>query len=360
MDSHFWHLAAIPLIFLPIMLLFRFTGCSPFDAEDVPPTPPAGGGTGGATDPKDPGGPIKVPGDGGPTLPSHNPPDYAGYILGKNPPGEVLNPGVVVDGDAVIGYWRLIETDPTAMTAKDEKATRNGIYVQGTHLDDTAPTGALGGSEAAPGNFAAGQTGLIVSEPSALCRTYYGAYVTIPYSPELHTEEFTIEAWVNFPSMKPDYEHMLIDTGGRYLVAGSGTVDRGYRIFADRDGAWQVRMATNNATVVFKTPPGPPLIPKSGRSHFALVMKNTDADGEKKDLTIYVNGKETATATIPSYALPENAPLYIAAENTTATPTGPVKIRAPFLAQIQEVVLHKKPLAREEIENHVNINRPKA
>jgi hypothetical protein len=355
MDLNIWHLAAVPLIFFPIVLLFRFTGCSDFTAEYPPETKPDPAPPTGPTDPVTP--PTNPP---APTTPTHDPPDYAGYILGKNPAGEVKNPGVFVEGNAVIGYWRLIETDPAADTAKDETATRNGIYIRGTSLNNVAPTAALGGSEAAPGTIAPGQPGLVASEPAALCRTYYGGYVTVPYSPGLHTDEFTIEAWVNFPTMKPDYEHMLFDTGGRYLVAGSGTVDRGYRIFADRDGAWQVRMVTNNATVVFKTPPGPPLVPKAGKSHFALVMKNTDADGVKKDLTIYINGKETVTATIPSYALPENAPLYIAAENTAGTPTGAVTMRAPFLAQIQEVVLHKKPLAREEIENHVDINRPKA
>jgi hypothetical protein len=355
MDLHFWQLAAVALIFVPIMLLFRFTGCPPFDAAEDPENTGTSAVPGPVVFP--PGGGL--PGGGGitPTPVSHNPPVYADYILGKNPAGEVKNPGVFVEGNAVIGYWRLIESGVAETTAKDETATRNGIYVQGEPLDDVAPTGALGGSEAAPGTIAPGQPGLIASAPSALCRTYYGGYVTIPYSPGLHTDEFTIEAWVNFPTMKPDYEHMLFDAGGRYAVPGTGVLDRGYRIFADREGAWQVRMATNNATVVFKTPPGPPLVPKMGRSHFALVVKNNAADPAKKDLTIYVEGKETVTSTIPSYALPENAPLYIAAENTTAAPTGAVKMRAPFLAQIQEVVLHKKPLSREEIENHVDINR---
>lgn len=343
-----WHFLLVPLIFLPIMLLFWFTGCIGDDPAPVQGTTPPPTTTPPTTPP-----PVVTP----PTPSVDNPPDYARYILGETPPGKVKHP-VSVDGGAVIGYWRLVEASLEADTARDEKGQRPGSYVQGTALNNVAPVPNLGGSEAAPGSFLPSPAGLIASDPSAIGRTYQGAYVRIPYTPGLHTAEFTIEAWVNFPAIKPDYEHVLFDTGGLYAAAGL-TAHRGYRLFADRTGAWQVRLFTDYTVLAFATPPGPPLVPKAGRTHIAMVMRNGGGGGTQKELLLFIDGKEAAKSTIASYEPPLNAPLFIGVENVASDPSAPIDLRAPLLAQVQEVVLHGKPLSREEIENHVDINRPK-
>jgi hypothetical protein len=345
MELTVWQIALVPLLVLPFVLLFRFSGCGHMlavDEADPEPAPDPG--------PKTPSGPVVPPTE---VPPANLPPNYRKYILGEQPnPGVVKNTDVVPDGNAVIGYWRLVE--PTGVTsALDEKALHDGEYVTGDPLDDVAPTAALGGSEAAAGNVVVAQPGLIVSDAGKLCRYYNGGYVRIPHFDGLHTAEFTLEAWVNLQTLKADYEHVLFDSGGRYALPGKPVADRGYRVLADRTGAWQMRL-TSTAAGVFMTPPKVPL---SARTHFALVMKNHDDDGVQKDVTIYIDGKEAATATLPTYNPPDTAALFIAAENTALAPTQAERIRAPFLGQIQEVVLHNKPLSVKELENHVDINR---
>jgi len=344
-----WEFALVPLFVLPIVLLFQFAGCG-FSGvgtgepeiplpERLPETPPV-------KDPPVVQPPIDIPVRGAP-------PNYRKYILGEQPnPGDVMHSAVAVDGAAVIGYWRLVDA-PAATDAVDEKGARNGTYVTGGSLDEVDPTAALGGSEAAPGTLLTGQPGLIVSDAGSLCRYYNGGYVRIPFAAGLHSDEFTLEAWVNVTALKADYEHVLFDAGGRYALPGSAVTDRGYRILADRDGNLQIRLASTQVAVFA----APPKVPLGGRTHFALVLKDKDPAGVQKDLTIYIDGKQTVTQTAPTYARPDTAPLFIAAENTTAAPAQAVRMRAPFLGLIQEVVLHGKALSQQEIENHVDINR---
>jgi Concanavalin A-like lectin/glucanases superfamily len=332
-----------PLLVLPMLLLFRFVGCG-LDARgtlepiELPPRKPPPDGT-------TPGpGPTQPPAD-------NKPPNYRGYILGEPTTGTVKHPGIVPNGADVMAYWRLI--DPAGSTvAKDEKGLYDGTYVSGTALPNVNPTAAIGGSEAAPGDIDEGKTGLILSDPAALGRSFRGGFVRADFKAGLYTDEFTLEAWILAPAQRPNYEHMLFDTGGRYALPGSTARDRGFRVFEDRSGHWQVRVAIG-ATDVYASPP---LVPRPGASHFALVMQNSGAAGAKQ-LTIYVGGKLTVTATLPSYARPDEAPLFMAVENTTTTLTGTPVFRHPFMSQIQEVVLHKKALSAEEIENHVDINR---
>jgi hypothetical protein len=334
-----------PLLVLPLVLLFRFVGCGLTVTGQAPPEqPPAGQpmpGPGPSLPP--PSQPSQPPSDG-------KPPNYRDYVLGESTTGTVKHPIKPNKAD-VIAYWRL--TDPAGSTvAKDEKGFQDGAYVSGTALPNVNPTAAIGGSEAAPGDIEEGKTGLIVSDPAALGRSFKGGYVRVPFKQDLYTDEFTIEAWILPPAQRANYEHMLLDCGGRYAIPGSTARDRGFRVFEDRTGHWQVRVAIG-ATDVYASPP---LIPRPDRSHFALVMQNSGAAGAKQ-LMIYVGGKLTVSETLPSYARPDNVPLFIGVENTTTTVAGNPVFRHPFMSQIQEVVLHKKALSPEEIENHVDINR---
>jgi hypothetical protein len=332
-----------PLLVLPLVLLFRFVGCGldavgsgpPAEQPPAPPPPPP------ASLPP-PSQPSQPPSDG-------KPPNYRDYILGESTTGTVKHPIKPNKAD-VIAYWRL--TDPAGSTvAKDEKGFQDGVYVSGTALPNVNPTAAIGGSELALGDIES-EPGLIVSDPAALGRSFKGGFVRVPFKPDLYTDEFTIEAWILPPPQRPNYEHMLFDCGGRYAIPGSTARDRGFRVFEDRTGHWQVRVAIG-ATDVYASPP---LIPRPDRSHFALVMQNSGAAGAKQ-LMIYMNGKLTVSETLPSYVRPDTAPLFIGVENTTTTVTGNPVFRHPFMGQIQEVVLHKKPLSAQEIENHVDINR---
>jgi hypothetical protein len=351
MDVSLWQIALVPLLTLPLVLLFRFTGCASFGSADLPPeqNPP-----GQQPNPTPTPTPTPTPNPNPTPTPGDPPPNYRKYILGETPnPGTVKNGGVQVDPKAVIGYWRLVDA-ASSNQATDEKATRHGLYVPvATGLPVINPAGAQGGSEAAPGTILTGQPGLVASDPAALCRNYNGGYVQIPYSPGLYTDEFTIEAWVNVAGLRTDFEHFLVDTGGRYAVPPAGTLDRGFRLFADRNGGWQVRLAANQ-TGLFAAPPKVPL---GKRTHVALVVQKNAANADTRDFTLYIDGKQAATKAGVAYALPENAPLFIAVENTAAQPTQAVVPRRPFLALIQEVVLHNKPLSVQEIENHVDINR---
>jgi hypothetical protein len=341
-----WTFLLAPLLVLPILLLFRFVGCgldvvgtgSPAEQPPAqPPPPPAS-----LPPPSQPSQPSQPPSDG-------KPPNYRDYIMGESTTGTPKHPIKPNKAD-VIGYWRL--TDPAGSTvAKDEKGFQDGTYVSGTALLNVNPTAGIGGSEAAPGDIE-GKPGLIVSDPAALGRSFKGGFVRVPFKPDLYTDEFTIEAWILPPALRPNYEHMLFDCGGRYALPGSTARDRGFRVFEDRAGHWQVRVAIG-ATDVYVSPP---LVPRPDRSHFALVMQNSGAAGAKQ-LMIYVGGKLTVSETLPSYARPDNVPLFIGVENTTTTVAGNPVFRHPFMSQIQEVVLHKKPLSADEIENHFDINR---
>ena len=339
-----WTFLLAPLLVLPILLLFRFVGCGLDAVGSAPPEqPPA----------QPPPPPASLPPPSQPSQPPSDgkPPKYRDYIMGEATTGATKHP-IKPNGADVIAYWRL--TDPAGSTvAKDEKGFQDGTYVTGTALPNVNPTAAIGGSEAAPlGEIEDGKTGLIVSDPAALGRAFKGGFVRVPFKPDLYTDEFTIEAWVLPPPLRPNYEYILFDCGGRYAIPGSTARDRGFRVFEDRTGHWQVRVAIG-ATDVYASPP---LIPRPDRSHFALVMQNSGAAGAKQ-LMIYMNGKLTVSEPLPSYARPDTAPLFIGVENTTATVTGAPVFRHPFMSQIQEVVLHKKPLSAEEIDNHVDINK---
>lgn len=340
-----WTFLLAPLLVLPILLMFRFVGCG-IDArgtqepiglpERKPPPPPAD------TTP--------VPGTTQPA-PVDKPPNYRSYILGEPTTGTAKHSAVVPNGADVIAYWRLTDLAGSAK-AKDEKAFQDGTYVSGTALPNVNPTATIGGSEAAPGAIEEGKTGLIVSDPAALGRSFKGGFVRVDFKAGLYTDQFTLEAWILPPAQRANYEHMLFDAGGNYALPGSTARDRGFRVFEDRSGHWQVRVAVGGTDVYAS----PPLVPRPGASHLALVMQNSGGAGAKQ-LTIFLNGKLTVSATLPSYARPDSAPLFIGVENTTTTPTGGPVFRHPFMSQIQEVVLHKKPLSAEEIENHVDINR---
>jgi hypothetical protein len=331
-------LVLVPLLVLPIVLLFRFVGC---------------------------GTTLTIAED-------DSPPRYRDYILPDSPVpngGIVKNPLVKPNANNVIAYWRLLDPDTykvaadisTAAPAKDQKGFQDGIYVTGPLVAEP-PDYANNqmGSEAAPGNFIFGQPSLIVSDPGQKCRLFNGGYVVVPFkrtsTAVLYTEEFTIEAWVDveWGANIVDYEHVLFYAGGRYRPQFDPSSDptiRGFTVFADRYGRWQVRLAPANADLF----PNPPIIPRDVRTHVAVSVKNEVLP--QKRVRLFVDGKEAGNETVLGYLPPFDAPLYIGVSNKTQDPANPSALHRPILSRVQEVVLHNTALSVEEIENHFNINR---
>lgn len=351
-----WAFVVTPLLVLPIVLLFRFVGC--------------GLNVVGQLEPEIPLPPRKPPPDPAPVGPPQTPPAittpprYRDYIMGApNNPGAVKHPTVVPNPQDVVAYWRLV--DPSSqLKAKDEKGFQDGAYKTGTALAAQNPSAAVAGSEAAPGSLLTGQTGLILSDPPSLCRFFNGGYMLVEFKASLYTDEFTIEAWVKVKDqVKLDYEHTLFQAGGRYALGSSPVGYRGFRIFETRDGRWQVQLAPGDAAPGAAPPtvfPGTqaPLIPRPGPTqaptHLAVTVANAASGG--KDVTLYVDGKPIGPVNVDAYARPDTSPLYIGLGDTD--PSGAIALRYPMLSHIQEVVLHRKALSLEEIQNHVDINRP--
>jgi hypothetical protein len=350
-----WAWVLTPILVLPLVLLFRFVGCAEIaglkSPSELAPSsqPPA---------PTPPADPVPAP----PTPPAlpppteTKPPNYRKYILGEQPNPGLVNafPAVVPNGADVIAYWRLVDP-PTAGKADDEKDFQdNAEYKAGHSLPTVSPTPTVPGSEGRnPATLPTGQKSLIDSDPVVEGRFFNGGYVLVPYKPGLHTEQFTIEAWVRVDVLTLDFEHSLFDAGGTYASpAGAPAVPRGFRIFADRTGHWQARMGNPPANIFA----APPLVPIGARTHVAVTVGGPS--GGTATVNLYVEGKLTGTVTLPKYDPPYDAPLFIGLENTETNPASTPSLRTPWLGQVQEVVLHRKALSAQEIANHVDINRP--
>jgi hypothetical protein len=317
-----WVFVLTPLLVLPIVLLFRFVGC----------------GTQLVVDPD--------------TV------SYRDYIMGEFSGPAVMpvvpNPTFVPKNENVIAYWRLVGT---GSTATDEKGVHHGEYREGQPVDNIAPTTVDAGSDAAPGTFDANQQSLVISDNVAKCRTFFGGYVFVPFNPnattKLYTDEFTIEAWVDTQwTPKPGYEHTLFSAGGHYVAPYDTTpAFHGFEVLATHvDGLdrWQVRLHPHVGDVF---PPRPPIVPRGVATHVAVTVEK---DGVAKKVRLFVNGGVAAIATVGFYSLPDGAPLYIGIWGAPQ-PVNPPVLRKPILSRIQEVVLHKKALSPEEIQNHVSL-----
>jgi hypothetical protein len=303
-----WAFLLTPLLVLPIVLLFRFVGCTSFGAEEPP--PPAA--------PKKPG--------------------YAKYIMADpNNPGSVKNNTVVPSRADVIGYWRLVDKAGST-TAKDEKGFQNGLYKE-------------------PSSLVPGQPGLIASDPSTGF-FFNGGYVIVPFKAGLYTDEFTIEAWVKRTGQQPGVEHTLFSAGGRYTAPFEETPSfHLLSLVINKDNRWQVRLGPS-ALEVFPNP-GAGIVPLNVSTHVAVtVAKDSSAVGQS-EVILYIDSKVAGTERTGFYARPDGAPLFIgispASSDPGADPSNPPALHQPILAGIQEVTLHNKALTQDEIENHVDL-----
>jgi hypothetical protein len=360
-----WAFLLTPLLVLPIVVLFRFIGCgfTGVGTGDFPEIPLPE-----RKEPEFEGDPAKSPGL------DTTPPNYRKYILGESGnPGLVKNSSVMPDPMAVIAYWRLVDNEidintglPTP-TARDEKNLHSGVYVTGHVLSAIAPTPTatppVSGSEGrANADINRGQNSLIKSDPAARGRYFDGGYVSVPPLAGLYTPQFTIEAWVFVANntLLQNFEYTLFDALGKYALPGSPVSDRGFRIFvrglAQGKGYWGVKLVGGpGAPDLF---PHQPHVTTGTPTHIALTVDGPL--GGPKVIKLYVGGKLVSPpgpVTVPAYNIPENTPLLVGVENRGLTPTAAKDLRYPMLCGIQEVVLHRKALSVEEIENHIDINR---
>jgi hypothetical protein len=317
-----WTFLLAPLLVLPMVLLFRFVGCGliyDFDDFDTsPPRPPV---------------PEPVP-------------NYRNYIMGRQPTlGSVLHPEVVPHIDNVIGYWRLIDASDSEK-AVDEKRAFEGIY-------RTSPDPDL-----APGDFGTGRESLLDSAPELHPRFFDGGFVVVPDDGGLHTEQFTIEAWIE-PNFAPGAQRTLFHAGGEYTRPGDSVPGKhGFRVYATEKREWQVDFGSHGA--VF---PSPPLILDNlVRTHLAVMVEKAGTPGTTT-LTMVIDGRGVLKREVTeAYSPPREAPLLIGVKSEESDPRDVLTKPQPNLSGsirsiVQEVVLHSKVLSIHEIQNHIDINR---
>jgi hypothetical protein len=319
-----WSFIVVPLLVLPIVLLFRFIGCG-----------------------------------------------YSGVATGSSPDKPAIRPGYrdsIKAESSVRAYWRLVDVEVPANEAKDETGFQKGFYEVNPGLPREKKSGSNPGSDAALGGFLFNQEGLIVSDPTAKCHSFEGGHVRVPFKDGLYTEEFTIEAWINIgPEWKNlDFQHVLFSAGGHYVAPSAASAAfHGFEVsanfFSDSsnpkggENRWKVGFFTDGVVSVDPTTPLP-IVP-TGSTHVALILKNdVNAPTGPKIWAFYVGGKITVHGTVSFYSPPKGAPLFIGVGKRTADTAGIPEPRFPILSRIQEVVLHTKPLSKEEIENHVTLN----
>ena len=332
----------VPMLVLPIVLLFRFIGCG-YDGVATGEFPP--------------------------------PPNYRDYIM-SNPnstaPGTVrAHPEVHPNVNDVVAYWRLVDREPStdpfadhSGKAKDEKGHHDGTYFSGNVAhEDPNPTATppMPGSEGSPlqgEDIQFGQDSLIVSDFLNRCWLFNGGFVEVPDQNDKHPlypQEFTIEAWV-YPQWGPNtvtgFEHTLFSAEGFYRrpFDPGGPSFHGFSVVADSTGNWRVRFSGLPELI------NVPTSAERVKTHLAVTVTS---EGSQSRVRLFINGKPTGQSGLVSYSPPTGAPLLIGVGSKQSDPTQPTVAHRPVISFVQEAVLHSKALSAAEIENHVDINRIK-
>ena len=338
-----WAYVAVPILVLPIVLLFRFVGCTPFSGQ----TGASQTGNGNTV----PTGPIQLPG----------PPDYRNYLMGVTPnPGTLKDPSPVSPND-IIAYWRLVN-QPSSGLAADEKGIYNGNYVQvpGGILTTLVPS-------------------LINATPNDRkdsCSNFQGGYVEVPYKDGLYdglaAGDFTIECWINaqWNQSTPIGQRTLFFAGGHYQSPSEFAAQYNvFRVYADESNHWKVDVYPNPTPI--KPTPTPVILKPDisvtfGATTYLVVTLQKNALG-LIDVFLWINGQKlsssaTSNTSLLDCAAPIGAPLLIGVANdSTADPqlaSSTVIPTQPILSEIQEVVFYRRALTQAEITTHYELNSP--
>jgi hypothetical protein len=334
-----WVVVLVPLLVLPIILLFRFVGCGLNTKGDVEiPLPER-----------------PIPPEAAPVKPvPTQAPSYTDTI--------VAEPGV-------IAYWRLVDdpsnipADGSPPDAKDEKNFQNGKYITVPGGLPLVEPGAEAGSESAAGNFDLYQTSLIANESASTkqCRSFKGGYVLVDFKAGLYTDEFTIEAWIKPQwTQKTDYEHTLVGAGGYYVRTplDQSPSGHGFRIFADQEDGkdlWRVDLTKNDGSSAVVDIQPVPIVAHNATTHLAVIVETDTATLQKK-VTMFLNSKKFGPSPPDyDYSIPDGAPLFIGVKNNESDPSNQPVPRHPMLSPIQEVVLYEKVLSVADIKKHYDI-----
>jgi hypothetical protein len=187
-------------------------------------------------------------------------------------------------------------------------------------------------SQPAPGGFQTGFTSLAPSTTSATCRVYRGGFVQVDFKPGLYLEEFSMDAWVDLQ-------------WGAGIAGPTSPDHNGFSIFVDKANRWQVIMGDQRNEWIKNGP-----LATQGKHHIAITVEKA---AMQKQVKVYLNGVLGGTALVTDTVSPPNAtPLLIGVGNESTQLMGTPRYRYPILSAIQEVVLYKVVLSKEEIENH--------
>jgi hypothetical protein len=316
-------LVLVPLLVLPIVLLFPFVGCG-IDAVATGVFPP---------------------------------PNYRDYIMsvpGAPAPGTVTHPEVRPSRNDVIGYWRLVDPFPTSgAIARDETGMHHGSYVTAT-IAQAAPS-----EGSAPDPLQIATASLIVSDPLRRPRHFNGGFVVVSNDDDdLFPDQFTIEAWVA-PAwglqFDASFEHTLFSVGGNYHSPsdpGTSATGHGFSLLIDQAGNWQVRFPNAGDLLSQPLPAKPPHGPPT--THIAMTVARA---GAQSRVHLFLHGKRVSAGALTVFSRPTKAPFFIGVLNGEQDPALPRQPTRPVSSIVQEVVIYRKVLSDEEIQNHFDMNK---
>jgi hypothetical protein len=217
--------------------------------------------------------------------------------------------------DNPVSYWRLEETSGT--TAADSKGSNLGTYTNGPGL---------------------GQSGAVPDTINNRAVHFDGVndYVSVPASASLNVaSQITIEAWIykdDTNAVRPIVEY---GNSGGYGVH-MWNWDDGTKLFVnfvDTGGGGGTLMT------------GPIL--------HANIWYHVAASYDGNVGRLYVNGTQVAQATLGSFTLQTNLPVYIGRRPVTGDPL----YNAVFAGKIDEVAVYSTALTAAKIRTHYNSGR---
>lgn len=297
-----------PVLGLALVWVFRFVGCTPFEATNSPNSA------------------------------------YRDYVMASpDASATVPHPLIKPNAAVILGYWRLVDAVGST-SAADEKGARPGDY-RADASGDAAPVPTP--------RIAANQPSLLAPSAGELGRNFTGGYVRVPSSIGLVTPEFTFEAWVRPQGWLPSdaQRRRLVTFGGDYpSTPGTPSRDHGFWIEQDKG---QIRARVARADGRAQTLSS--ILPE-GTAHMALTLEKITGPNDRRRATLYLNGSTARVLEFDGYAAPDGVPLIIGAEPAPDDPRGAFTSRAPWTGRIQEVVFHGIALTKAELENHVALN----
>lgn len=226
---------------------------------------------------------------------------------------------------ALVSWWHLGEA--SGPTAVDSKNGHDGTYNNAPVAADLAHQ-----SAGAPGTIAFDQPSLISNEPAKRSIRVNGGYAEIPFSGDLNTPKFTIQAFVLTEWAAADPAAYRCAIFSEESAAG---VRRGYSLYANPDNKWEVFVGdgTNFNSVAADGP-----ISLGTTDYVAATYDGTT-------LTLWVNNETRGTAAL-SYQPNAGQPLAIG----QALP-GPFNPAFPFVGRLAEVAYYNDALDHETIFN---------